>query len=319
VASFEQAELRNADCAEGHRIAGLLEYDRNRPEQAIARMRRATEFQPPHPDAFRRLGGLYYQGGQLPEALQAYSEARRLAPKDVRIYQDLANLYTAQSNFTEAVKVLQQAVSLAPDRPLFRELLASSYQDQGRFTEAETELRLALRQGKSAETLVKLGHVLLYQRREKEATEALTQAAGLDSSHKFAWLYLGIAAQRAGRLAEARSAFQRGLSAAEADVVRVPRSGYFHAVLAYLCSQTGLDKRAGMEAAQALQLAPRHNDTLWMTALTYERTGNRAAALETLQGAPRPLLEDLRRWPEASALTSDAGFAGLLPPDAGRR
>jgi tetratricopeptide (TPR) repeat protein len=202
---------------------------------------------------------------------------------------------------------------------LFRELLASSYQDQGRFNEAETELRLASRQGKSAETLVKLGHVLLYQRKEKEATGALTQATGLDGTHKFAWLYLGIAHQRCGRLADARSAFQRGLSAAEEDVVRLPRSGYFHAVLAYLCAQTGQDKRAAVEAAQALQLAPRHNDTLWMTALTYERTGNRAAALKTLEGAPHPLLEDLRRWPEASALTGDERFARLLPPDAGRR
>jgi tetratricopeptide (TPR) repeat protein len=319
VASFEQAELRNADCAEVHRIAGLLEYDRNRPEQAIARMRRATEFQPPHPDAFRRLGGLYYQGGQLPEALQAYSEAQRLAPRDVRIYQDLANLYTAQSNFTEAATVLQQAVELAPNRPLFRLLLASNYQDQGRFTEAETELRRALRQENSAETLLKLGHVLLYQKREKEATEALSQAASLDNNHKFAWLYLGVACQRTGRLADARSAFQRGLAAAEEDVVQLPRSGYYHAVLAYFCAQTGQDKRAGVEAAQALQLAPRHNDTLWMTALTYERTGNRAAALQTLEGAPRPLLEDLKRWPEASALTSDERFATLLPPGAGRR
>ncbi len=63
-----------------------------------------------------------------------------------------------------------------------------------------------------------------------------------------------------------------------------------------------------------LQFAPPgHNGTLWMTALTYERTGNRAAALKTLQEAPRPLLEDLRRWPEASALTSDEKFSKLLP------
>ena len=80
MASYEQAELRNPDCAEVHRIAGLLEYDRNRPEQAIARMRRATEFRPPHPDAFQRLGQLYQRNGQLPEALQAYSEAHVSLP-----------------------------------------------------------------------------------------------------------------------------------------------------------------------------------------------------------------------------------------------
>ena len=85
-------------------------------------MLRATEFQPPHPDAFRRLGQLYYQSGQLPEALQAYSESQRLAPRDVRVYQDLATLYNGQSNFAEASKALEKAVAMAPDRPRFRQI-----------------------------------------------------------------------------------------------------------------------------------------------------------------------------------------------------
>jgi Flp pilus assembly protein TadD len=321
MASFEQAELRNPDCAEGHRIAGLLEYDRSRPEQAMARIRRATEFRPPHPDAFRRLGQLYARNGQLSEALQAYSEAQRLAPRDARMYQDLANLYSAQSNFAEASKALQRAVELAPDRQVFRELLARSYQDQGRFADAETELRAMLRQDNSADTQMQLGHVLLYQKREADAIPVLSQAVSLNNRHKFAWLYLGIACQRTGRAADARRAFQHGLSVAHQEVTQLPRAsdGYYHAVLAYFCAQTGQAERAGVEAVQALQFAPHDNDTLWMTALTYECTGNRAAALKTLEDAPQPLLEDLRRWPEASGLTSDERFSKLFASNAGRR
>ena len=314
MASWAQAELRNPDCAEVHRIAGLLEYDRNRPEQATARMLRATEFQPPHPDAFRRLGQLYYQSGQLPEALQAYSESQRLAPGDVRVYQDLATLYNGQSNFAEASKALEKAVAMAPDRPRFRKLLAASYQDTGRFAEAESELRAVLKQDSSAESLVQLGHVLLYQRREKEATDLLAHAAQLDGENGDAWLYLGLAYQRTGRAGEARRAFQRGLSIAEQETVRVPRSGQNHALLGYLCAQTGQTERARLEAAQAVQFSPGHNNTLWMTALTYDRMGERATALKVLEGAPRSLLEDLARWPEASGLTGDAGFSHLLTP-----
>jgi eukaryotic-like serine/threonine-protein kinase len=317
AASLEQAELRNSDCAEVHRIAGLLEYDGNHPDRAIERLRRATEFQPPHADAFLRLGQVYSLGGQSSEALQAYSEAQRLAPRDVRVYQALATLYTTQSNYTEASKALKQAVELAPDRPLFHLLLAANDQDQGRFTEAETELRTALGMKTSAQTFLNLGHVLLYQRRDKDATEALAQAVRLDSKYKFAWLYLGLAYQRSGRIADARTAFQRGLSLAEQDVIQLPRSGYYHAVLSYFCAQTGQTERAVVEAAQALQLAPQHGDTRWMTALAYERTGKREAALKTLEGAPRPLLEDLGRWPEASALTGDERFASLLKSDSG--
>jgi eukaryotic-like serine/threonine-protein kinase len=313
MASYEQAELRNSDFAEGHRIAGLLEADRRRLEQAIARMRRATEFQPPHPDAFRRLGQLFARNRQLPEALQAYGEAQRLAPRDARIYQDLSNLYSAESKFDEASKALQRAVELAPERPIFRELLARTYQDQGRFSEAETQLRAVLKQESSANTLFQLGHVLLYQRRETDAIPLFWQAVNLDSTHKFAWLYLGLACQRAGRAADARRAFRRGLSLAQQEVIKLPTGGYDHAVLAYFCVQTGQPERAGVEAAQALQLAPHDNDVLWMTALAYERAGDRAAALKTLQGAPLPLLEDLRRWPEAAALTADEKFSKLLP------
>ena len=106
---------------------------------------------------------------------------------------------------------------MAPDRPRFRKLLAASYQDQGRFTEAESELRTVLKQDSSAESLLQLGHVLLYQRREKEATDLLAHAAQLDGENGDAWLYLGLAYQRTGRAGEARRAFQRGLSIAEQE------------------------------------------------------------------------------------------------------
>ena len=314
VAAWQQAELRNPDCAEVHRIAGLLEYDRNHPEQALARMRRATEFQPPHPDAYRRLGQLYQQAGQLPEAVQAYLQARSIAPGDTRVYQDLAHVYSVQSNFAEAATVLEKAVELAPDRPLFRRLLATAYQDQGRFSEAEAALRPALTQERSAEALTALGQVLMYQKRDEEAMKALAEAAKLDGQNAFTWLCLGLSSQRAGHGVEGGKAFLRGRAVAEHQVVQLPRSGYFHALLGYFCAQTGQAGRAEMEAAQAVQLAPRHNDTIWLATLAYERIGNRAAALRTLGSAPRSLLEDMRRWPEASSLAGDAGFPRLLTP-----
>ena len=310
---WRQAELRNPDTAEVHRIAGLLEYDRNHPDQALARMRRATEFQPPHRDAYRRLGQLYQLSGQLPEALQAYLKARGIAPGDARIYQDLARVYSVQSKFAEAAKALQRAVELAPDRPLYRRSLAAAYQDQGQFSEAEAALRTVLAQERSPDTLSALGHVLMYQKRDAEAVSLLSEAARLDGQNAFTWLRLGLASQRLGRAAEARRAFQNGLTVAERQVVHRPSSGYYHATLAYFCAQTGQSGRAGMEASQAVQLAPRHNDTLWLATLTYERIGNRTTALKTLESAPRSLMEDTRRWPEASALTSDVGFSQLLP------
>ena len=205
-------------------------------------------------------------------------------------------------------RLCQKAVELAPDRPLYRRLLAAVYQDQGKFSEAEAVLRTALTQERSPDTLRALAHVLMYQNRDEDAVKLLAESSSLDGQNSLTWLYLGIANQRTGRAAEARRAFQKGVAAAEREVVSVPRSGVYHAILAYSCAQSNQSGRAAMEAAQALQLAPHHNDTLWLAALAYERTGNRTAALQALQAAPRSLLEDLRRWPEASALAGDEAF-----------
>jgi tetratricopeptide (TPR) repeat protein len=202
---------------------------------------------------------------------------------------------------------------------MFRTLLASSYQNQGRFSDAEQQLRTALKRETTEETLVQLGHVLLYQKKENEAIPLLSRAVELDPADAFGWLYLGLACERTGRAAEARRAHRGGLSAGEQDVVKQPRSSYNRAVLAYLCAQSGQVERAAIEAAEALQLSPRHNDTLWVAALTYERLGNRAAALKTLENAPRTMLDDMRRWPEASALSGDAGFTKLLSGDSRTR
>jgi Flp pilus assembly protein TadD/tRNA A-37 threonylcarbamoyl transferase component Bud32 len=311
-ASLEQAELRNPDCAEVHSIAALLENDNNRRERSFARIRRAVEFQPPHPDAFRRLGQFYQRNGQFAEALDAYTQCRRLAPEDFRIYQDLGNLYSGRSEFEQASKFLEKAVELAPDRPVLRALLAASYQDQGRFSEAETQLREALKYQQPPDALVQLGHVLMYENRDRDAVPLLSRAVGLEHDDPFAWLYLGLAYQQTGQLRAARDAFENGRAAAERQVTEVPSNGYNHALLAYFCAQTGLAGRAEVEAAEAVQLSPQNNDTVWMAALAYERAGNRAAALKTLEHAHRPMLEDLRRWPEAAALTADPRFSVLL-------
>jgi tetratricopeptide (TPR) repeat protein len=311
-ASLEQAELRNPDCAEVHSIAALLENDNNRRERGLTRIRRAVEFEPPHPDAFRRLGQFYQHNGQFAEALDAYTQCRRLAPEDFRIYQDLGNLYSGHSEFEQASKFLRKAVELAPDRPVLHTLLAASYQDQGRFSEAETQLREALKYQESQDALVQLGHVLMYEKRDRDAVPLLSRATGLEPGDQFAWVYLGLAYERTGQPGAARDAFEKGRAAAERQVSEVPSNGYNHALLAYLCAQTGLPGRAEVEAAEAVQLSPQDNDTLWMAALAFERAGNRAAALKVLEHAHRPMLEDLRRWPEAAALTADSRFSVLL-------
>ncbi|HXS98813.1 MAG TPA: protein kinase [Candidatus Limnocylindrales bacterium] len=311
-ASLEQSELRNSDVLEVHRIAGLLEYDQADPQESVDRLIRATEFSPPNGTAWRRLGNTYFQIGKLPQALQAYTEARRYAPADIRVYQDLANYYAGRGDLLEAARNLEIAVKLAPDRANLRRVLAARYQDLGRFADAEAQLNIALAHSQSAPLYIQLGHVLLYRERNRDALPFLEKGAALDPGTPFAWIYLGLALQSDGQASKARQAFTRGVSAAEHTVIQFPHSGYYHAVLAYLCAQTAANGRAAVEVAQAVQLSPKHSDTLYYAALTYERLGDRESALNVLKTGPRSLLEDLNRWPEAKQLAASDGFRQLL-------
>jgi tetratricopeptide (TPR) repeat protein len=126
------------------------------------------------------------------------------------------------------------------------------------------------------------------------------------------WLFLGVCHRRTGSALEARKAFHRGLTLVGEEVARSPRSGYDRSFLAYFCAQLGEPARAESEAAQSLLLSPAQVGPGWMAALTYERLGRRDKALNVLASAPRDLLEDTRRWPEASSLVSDERFLALM-------
>ena len=314
-----RAEIRNPDSAEVHRIAGMIEWDANRRDEAIVRMRRATEFPSTNSDAFRRLGALYQNAGQYGEALQNYQKAAEIEPKFYRVHQDLGALYFTQANYPEAARAFQTAVQLAPDVPRLYAMLAESYIDQGKFQEAEAQLRESLRRGLPDPPNFELAHVLMYQRRDREAIGYLMKAATADLKSYLPWMYLGLARRNTGDVIESKRAFQKGMDLAQESVVRIPGSGNERAVLGYLAAQCGDKSRAEAEVAQALQLSPGHSNVIWMSALTYEVLRERERALEALHAAPRGLLEDMQRWPEAESLAADPRFKALLSTGPGGR
>ncbi|HET8546607.1 MAG TPA: tetratricopeptide repeat protein, partial [Bryobacteraceae bacterium] len=310
--SVDEAEIRNPDCAEVHNIAALLEIYRDRREQAIARLLRATEFPSVNSDPYRRLGAMYQRSGQFPEALQALRKAVALEPAFFRSHQDLASFHLSRGDYAEAAKEYDTAIRLAPDVPQLHALLAACRKSQGRFVEAEAGLRQAIAISPAATTMTELGHVLLYQRKERDAIPWFQRAVAANPKGYYAWVYLGVSLRRAARAAEAKQAFRRALRLVEGDVARNPRSGYERAFLGYLCAETGDAVRAEAEAAQALQSSPANVDAIEVVALTYEAIGKRERALSVLNSAPRPVLENIQRWPDASNLARDKRFLALL-------
>ena len=310
--SAKQAERRNPDLADVHRISGLLQAKAGAFERAIAEYRRAIEIEPGNSDSYRRLGNVYGFNDHLSEALTALRKAVELEPTYFRNYQALGTFYLERSNYRDAIEQFRKAVQVAPAEPGPPFALANAYINVGRYADAASELETAIRLRETPDSLQTMGLVLMYQGQEREAIRFLLRASQLRPNWYLPWLDLGICYRRTHQTVKAEQANRRGLQAAEIEMTKNPRDGYVRAFLAYLCAGIGERARAESETAQALQLSPNDASTQWMAVLTYEALGRRNDALAIVGASSGEMLADLNRWPDLADLQKDSRFKQLL-------
>jgi tetratricopeptide (TPR) repeat protein len=309
--SVRQAEDRNPDLPQVHVVAGLLKANAGWYEQATAEYLRAIELEPSNGDAYRRLGEAYRKNNQPGEALASFRKAIEVDPQQYRNFQNLGSFYYQRANYEEAVKYFRSAVALAPNEPSVHFSIGAAELDLGHLEAAENELRTSIRLREDPRALHTLGHVLMYQQRDRQAIPFIERALSLGPERYLWWINLGTAYRRAGRTSDSRSAYGRGLDLAEAEMNKNPRNGLVRAGLAYLCTQLGDHRRAESEITQALQQSP-DADTLWMAAITYEALGRRNDTLSVLAASPSGVRADVSRWPDVADLHKDSRFLELL-------
>ncbi|HEV3330519.1 MAG TPA: protein kinase [Bryobacteraceae bacterium] len=310
--SVREAENRNPDLPQAHRVAGLLQYETGRYEQAAGEFFRAIELDPGNSDAYRWLGLEYQRNNQFPEALAAYQRAIELDPQDFRNYQFLAAFYNKRSNYSEAATYYRKAVLAALNEPDAHFGLASAYMNSGDFPKAESEMRLAIGLQPTITALHTLGVVLMYQGRDPEAVQYILQALMIGPERYLWWMNLGTAYRRMNLISESDRAYRRGLELAKAELINNPRSGYLKSHLAFLYARTADKPSADSEIGQALHLSPNDADVLWMAAATYEALGRRDDTLNVLRASPNGVVADVSRWPDMAGLHNDSRFLQLL-------
>ncbi|MEO8591704.1 MAG: protein kinase [Candidatus Solibacter sp.] len=310
--SAREAQRRNLDLAQVHRVAGLHLANVGFYEQAAAEYRRAIELEPGDAENYRRLGQVYEYDNRKGEALIAFQTAISHQPDYYRAHVELGSYHYNRGDYTEAVEPCKKAVDLAPDEPNVHFALGATYLNLGMFDQAERQLRLAVGLDESPNALHSLGLTLMYQKRDREAIEYFSRGLRRNPENYLSWMYLGIAYRRTKRTAESVAANRHGQELAESEMARNPRDGYVRSIRGYFAAALGDRGRAESETAQALILAPGDAETRWMAILTYEALAEREASLAVLSRSSRPQLMDITRWPDVADLSQDFRFLQLL-------
>ncbi len=310
--AVREAQLRNPDLPEVHRIAGLLKSDAGFYSPAIGEYTRAIEEDPSNGDGYRRLGEAYERNRQPSAALAKFRTAVQIDSRQFRNFRDLGECYFERASYAEAIAQFREALRLAPGNPELRYKLTAAYQDAGNFGLAEREIRDCIRSAPTAVAFHKLGVLLMYEGKNREAASSIIRALSLGQEKYTWWMNLGTTYRRLNLRRESARAYRRGLVLAESELVNNPGDALVRARMAFLCAQRSDQQRAVLEVAQAVREEPADADVLWAAASTYEALGHRDETLSILAKAPLGVISDIDRWPDMADLHADPRFQQLL-------
>lgn len=165
---------------EAHSALGVALLATGKTEPALERFRRAVDLDPDNADRLTNLGTAYMLRGKVKLAIKAYQRAVQLAPKDPRAQGDLGTAYLANNQAGPAMRHLKEAVKLDA-RATFLSNLGYAYQLSGDLRLAIQTYREALQKDKKlGSAWINLGTALAKQGKLDEAEDAFKEALRLD-------------------------------------------------------------------------------------------------------------------------------------------
>ena len=243
-------ELGNAG-AEGHICLGTLENATGQSEKAAEQFQQAVQLDPVNDQAYWHLAEAYQNLNQLDKAEEALQRRIRVRPGYWRGYSALGVFYISQAEYDKAQAMFEKAASLKPN----------NYRDYSN-----------------------LGAALLYEGKDEEATRAFEKSIAIRPSH-MAYDNLGVAYLRLRKFDQAARSTQEGVKLEDSDYEAWGNLGdaYYYggnheeAVQAY--------QKAISLAEQKLKIDPQDTDVLSDLATYWAMLGDRAHALNYLDGS----------------------------------
>lgn len=310
--SEREAQRRNLDLPQVHRVAGLLAVRQGHYEQAAAECKRAVTLDQNDGEAHKFLGMAYENANRLDEALSEFRRAIEVDSADFRNHQQLGTYYYNRADYAEALPYFLKMVELSPGESATHYSLSFDYSSLGQLTEAEKELRLAIALGETPAELHTLGVVLMEERNYPDAVANILRALTLGPEQSTYFMNLGTAYHLMNRTGEAERAYQRALRLATQEMARKSRDGKTRSHLAFICARLGDPTRAESEMLQAQDTSRQDAEVRFMAVATWEALGRREESFKVMRDFSYAELAEVNRWPDMADLSQDSRFLQLL-------
>ena len=263
---FQQVIRQDANNVSAHLHLGLAYEQLGRGPLAEAMFRKVLELRPDHADAHLNLGLKLAASGRFEAALASMREALRLAPDNLRARQGLAMVLTRLDRPLDAVPHFEAVARLDPDSSGARLNLGIALAEAGRPEDALGAFREAVRLApRNSRPHYNVGRVLHDMGRTTEARLALEQALTLDGAFAPALHLLGQIERAEGNDEQAIELLR---SAAESDA----ENSLVHYDLGLALAQSGSADLAVPHFERALELDPRHKESLYNLARAVQAT-----------------------------------------------
>ncbi len=121
-------------------LAGLMGGQREKREEAEARLEELAELHPDSPEVAEAQGYLAWQGGSAVGAVEHFARAAELGATNPKMYRDLAALARGERGLEFQIAMMQKAVDLEPENLDTRRILGHLFLQNEQWARAAVEL-----------------------------------------------------------------------------------------------------------------------------------------------------------------------------------
>ena len=253
--------------------------------EARDEIERALALQPTYEDAIRLHARILMQQGDVEGGLAEFRKVMSLRPSAVAVYSDMAVALYNASRFEAALEALEKAIALSPASAINLTRAGAAAQQLGDTKKALEYYERANAIQPRADTFSNMGTIYYGLGDYAKAAAAYEGSLLIRPTSAVTNRNLGDAFMSMGREREAREAYRRAVTQAEAEVSISPSDARAIARLAVYQAKAGDDAGGMRSIRRALTLAPKDAQVLHREAIVHAIAERPDQALRAIERA----------------------------------